>query len=128
MNVTPWRVAQPDFPDKLLGIVMSTYYGGRCEVRIRREVARVLYCDFLSMYPTVSSLMGLWEFARARGVQWRDATEEVRALVDRLQIGDLQRPGFWRGLAVLVKLRPDDDVLPVRARYDPASRASASTT
>ena len=123
MNVTPWRVAQPDFPDQLLGIVMSTYYGGRSEVRIRREVARVPYCDFLSMYPTVSSLMGLWEFARARGVQWRDATEEVRALVDRLQIEDLQRPGFWRGLAVLVKLRPDDDVLPVRARYEPKAQS-----
>ena len=53
MNVAPWRVPQPDFPDHLLGLIMSTYYGGRSEVRIRRQVVRVLYCDFLSMYPTV---------------------------------------------------------------------------
>ena len=34
---------------------MSTYYGGRSEVRMRRMAVRVLYCDFLSMYPTVST-------------------------------------------------------------------------
>ena len=97
---------------------MSTYYGGRSEVRIRREVARVLYCDFLSMYPTVGTLMGLWHFVTAREVTWHAATGEVRRLVANLQIGDLQRPEFWRALAILVKLEPDDDVLPIRARFD----------
>ena len=118
MNVAPWRVQQPDFPDHLLGLIMSTYYGGRSEVRIRRQVVRVQYCDFLSMYPTDSSLMGLWRFARAKGVSWHDATKEIRDLVEHLCIDDLQNPEFWRGLAVLVKLRPSGDVLPVRARYE----------
>jgi hypothetical protein len=117
MAVRPWRVAQPAFPDKLTGIIMSTYYGGRSEVHIRRQVVRVLYCDFLSMYPTVSTLMGLWRFVTAKGTRFENATAEVRALVAGLQIGDLQRPEFWRDLAVLVKVKPHGDLLPVRARY-----------
>ena len=117
MGVQPWRVTQPRFPDALTGIVMSTYYGGRSEVRIRRSPVRVLYCDFLSMYPTVSTLMGLWKFVTAEGLQWQSATAEVRELIDRLQIGDLQWPEFWRQLAVLVKVKPQGDILPVRARY-----------
>ena len=49
-----------------MGIIMSTYYGGRSEVRFRRvRIAQVLYCDFLSMYPTVCTLMGLWRFVIA---------------------------------------------------------------
>lgn len=117
MGVRPWRLSQPDFPERLTGIVMSTYYGGRSEVRIRRAPVRVLYCDFLSMYPTVSTLMGLWRFVTAEGTTWVDATAEVRRMVAGLQIGDLQAPAFWRDLAVLVKVRPQGDLLPVRARY-----------
>src|SRR5262249_16217387 len=46
MGIEPWQQAQPDFPLHLLGIIMSTYYGGRAEVHLRREVTRMLYCDF----------------------------------------------------------------------------------
>src|SRR5262249_16863893 len=31
MGVKPWRELQPGFPLELLGIIMSTYYGGRSE-------------------------------------------------------------------------------------------------
>jgi hypothetical protein len=41
---------------------MSSYFGGRAEVHIRRTVVQTLYCDFASMYPTVCTLMGLWWF------------------------------------------------------------------
>jgi hypothetical protein len=78
MNIRPWREMQPDFPDELTGILMSTYYGGRSEVHSRRTVTQVLYCDFLSMYPTVCTLMGLWRFVIAKGVEWHDSTTETR--------------------------------------------------
>jgi hypothetical protein len=31
MNVKPWRQVQPDFPPKLIGHILSSYYGGRAE-------------------------------------------------------------------------------------------------
>src|SRR5262249_26552445 len=41
MGIQPWRELQPDFPRELLGIIMSSYYGGRSEVHCRRQIARV---------------------------------------------------------------------------------------
>jgi hypothetical protein len=62
MNIRPWRELQRDMPNELIGLIMSTYFGGRAEVHLRRMISQVLYCDFLSMYPTVCTLMGLWRF------------------------------------------------------------------
>ena len=95
MGVRPFREVQPDFPPHLTGVIMSTYFGGRAEVRWRREIRQVLYCDFLSMYPTVCTLMGLWRFVIAQGMEWSDATEKIRALVNSISLDDLQRPEFW---------------------------------
>lgn len=46
---------------------IGTYFGGR-SVRIRRQTRQVILCDFLSMYPTVCTLMGLWRFVIAEGM------------------------------------------------------------
>src|ERR1019366_8434969 len=39
MGIQPWRELQPDFPDQLIGLIMSTYYGGRSEGHLRRIVS-----------------------------------------------------------------------------------------
>lgn len=117
IGVRGWREMQPDFPPALLGKIMGTYFGGRTEVHQRRVKTQVVYCDFTSMYPTVSTLMGLWRFVIAKGVKWRDATAETRAFVERITLADLQRPATWRRLHVIVQIEPDSDVLPLRAKY-----------
>ncbi len=117
MGIKPWTDLQPDFPPELLGAIMSSYYGGRSEVRIRREPVQVLYCDFLSMYPTVCTLMGLWRFAIAEGVRWFDATNEVQQLLESATLEDLQKPETWPKLQTLVRVKPQADVFPVRGRY-----------
>ena len=117
MGVKPWRQLQPDFPPEMIGKIISTYYGGRAEVNIRREKRQVLYCDFLSMYPTVCTLMGLWRFVIANGVTPKPATAETQALLDRITPGDMMDKASWNNLTTLVQLRPADDILPVRARY-----------
>ena len=117
MGVGRWLRLQRDFPPELTGKIMSTYYGGRSEVRLRRTVTRVLYCDFLSMYPTVCSLMDLWQFVIAKGVSWTDATDEVRALLGRVTLDVIQDRRTWAMLSTIVKVVPDDDLFPVRAHY-----------
>lgn len=117
MGIAPWREVQPDFPPEMLGHILSSYYGGRSEIRIRREVRQVILCDFLSMYPTVCTLMGLWRFVTASGMTWRDATEETRDFLARVTLADLQSPDLWQGLATLVRVQPDADIFPVRAAY-----------
>jgi hypothetical protein len=117
MGVRPWRELQPDFPNALMGAIMSSYFGGRAEVHVRREVRQVLYCDFLSMYPTVCTLMGLWRFVIAKEIRWRDSTEEAIRFLNEVTLADLRDPATWPRLTTLVQLAPDDDVVPVRAPY-----------
>jgi hypothetical protein len=50
MGIKPWRQMQCDFDPKIIGAIMSSYFGGRAEVRRRREIVQALYCDFASMY------------------------------------------------------------------------------
>jgi hypothetical protein len=124
MNVVPWRQAQPDFPPEMIGRIMSTYYGGRAEVHIRREITPVIHCDFLSMYPTVCTLMGLWRYVIAAGITTRDATAEIRELVASCERDELRDPAAWRELDCIVQVSPDEDIFPVRAQYQPDQPAT----
>ncbi len=117
MNVSRWRKLQDDFSPALIGKIMSTYYGGRSEVHLRRMICRVIYCDFLSMYPTVCGLMGLWRYVTAQGMTPRDATADVRELLAAISLNDLQHQETWQKLLTIVRIRPRGDILPVRAKY-----------
>ncbi len=118
MGIEPLLACQPDIDRSIFGKTMCGYYGGRAEVRIRREVREVIYVDFKSMYPTVNSLMGLWDFVIADGMSWHDTTTETQEFLNRVTDSDLQKPDTWLGLRTIVRIKPDGDVLPVRAKYD----------
>lgn len=125
MGIRSWQKMQPDFPSQMLANIMGSYFGGRAEVRIRRQIRQVIHCDFLSMYPTVCTLMNLWPFVRGDGMTWRDSTNETRALLDGIDISSLQSPDFWPRLTTIVRVVPDADIFPVRAAY---TANGASTT
>lgn len=127
MGVGRWRKLQPDFPPKMIANILGAYFGGRSEVRIRRDLRQVMLCDFLSMYPTVCVLMGLWRFVVAQGVQCRDSTAEARQLLAEVDLGDLQSPGFWRQLTTLVRVAPNEDIFPVRANYSGEAQTTIGT-
>jgi hypothetical protein len=118
MGIAPLLQCQPDFPRCLFGKIMSAYYGGRAEVHWRRTIKRVLYCDFKSMYPTVNALMGLWSFVIGDGLRWRDGTVEARNLLDAADAETFRAPEAWWALRMIVRVRPDNDLFPVRAKYD----------
>ena len=117
MGIVPILKRQSDFPREILGKAMSAYFGGRTGCHIRRTPVPVLYCDFLSMYPTVNSLMGLWAHVITERIELVEDTEAVYALVEQLGPEDLLRPETWQKLAVLVEVEPDGEILPIRARY-----------
>jgi hypothetical protein len=117
MGIRPWRQVQPDFDPAVIGAIMSSYFGGRSEVHRRREIVRTIYCDFASMYPTVCTLMGLWQFVIANGMDTEDATERTQLFLDTIDVSTLGDPFVWRDLTVLVQLQADADIFPVRARY-----------
>ena len=118
MGIKPFLGCAPHFDRAHLGEILCAYYGGRAEVRNRRVIREVLYCDFKSMYPTVNSLMGLWDFVVADGMGIEDTTQDTRAFLKAVTLADLREPATWRKLCVLVRVKPDDDLFPVRAEYD----------
>ncbi len=111
--------------DEDLGHAMAAYFGGRAEVRIRRTPVPVRYVDFTSMYPTVFSLVGLWRHVVADGFGAADATGDARALLERIDRDSLLDPAAWRELAgVFCRVRPDGDLLPLRAPYGGGAAAA----
>lgn len=99
------------------GFATSTYFGGRTECRIRKSVVPVTYVDFLSMYPTCNTLMGLWDFLTAETIEVHDATQETQKFLEEVTSEDLFNPATWKQLATIVEVIPFGDVLPTRTKY-----------
>jgi hypothetical protein len=122
MGILPILERQPDFPKRYLGHAASAFFGGRTSAHIRKVAVPVVYVDFLSMYPTVNSLMGLWPFVIAREVRIVEHSQvEIRELLNNISIQNLFDPETWKHFRAFVKLIPDGDILPSRAKYSATS-------
>ncbi len=106
------------FPDELTGQIMSCYFGGRTECKIRKTPTKVDFLDFLSMYPTVCTLQNLWRYVISDKIQYDDATQEILKFVDEFTLEKLQDREIWKKLPAIVLVEPDDDVLPIRAKFE----------
>ncbi len=78
---------------------------------------KVVHTDFTAMYPTVNTLMGHFDLLTAERVEAVDVTREVQDLLEAVTLNQCFEPAFWKKLDCLVLVRPDGDILPVRARY-----------
>ena len=119
MNIHSFLELNPDFSEDILGYVMSSYYGGRTEVRIRNKPVRVSYLDFTSMYPTVYSLLQLDKFLKAKRIDFYENTQDVKLFINNLTVEDFRKPEEWQRneMHSIVKIRPNEDILPVRMSY-----------
>ncbi|WP_231591692.1 DNA polymerase [Methanosarcina sp. WH1] len=117
LGVKPFLEMNPDFPDSAIGNMMTSYFGGRTECKIRKEPTKVTVLDFTSMYPTVTMEMNLWKYIIAESLEIQDITEETREFISKLKLSDLQKQDTWKKLVVMVKIQPDNDNLPVRMDY-----------
>lgn len=121
MNIPPILKRQ-DFPLRYLGYAQTAFYGGRASAHVRKVPVPVVYCDFLSMYPTVNSLMSLWEFVIAKRIRVvRNCRKQIQALLQSLDLDRMFDPSIWPDLTAFVRVIPDGDILPVRAQYSDES-------
>lgn len=123
MGIEPILKRQPDFPKKYLGYAQSAFFGGRTSAHIRKVPMPIVYTDFLSMYPTVNSLMKLWRFVIAREIRIVEHCEsKIIRFLEQLRAADLFKPETWEHMPAFVKVIPNGDILPCRSRYNVASR------
>jgi hypothetical protein len=73
--------------------------------------------DFSSQYPTINSLLGNPDVLIADSLSFEDATDEVRAFVAQITLDDCFKQRNWRKMKFFARIRPADDVVPVRAEY-----------
>ena len=117
IGIRPFMELNPSFPKDILGYLMSAYYGGRAEVKIRKMPVKVTVLDFLSMYPTMFNITDLYEFLIAKRVDAVDDTQNVRELIEKIKLEDLQDPDILKSLNVIVEILPEGDILPIRTKY-----------
>jgi hypothetical protein len=110
-----------DLGRELYGYAMSGYHGGRAECRIRITPVPVVHTDFLSQYPTVSVLLGLWEILTAERLTTMEVTEAAQRMLDCASSDIYLAPQPWRGLRWFGEIIPNGDVLPVRSTYQKSS-------
>jgi hypothetical protein len=124
MEIKPILQRQRNIPRAFLGHAQSAFFGGRTSAHIRKVPVPVVYTDFLSMYPTVNSLMDLWRFVTARKITvvencQREITDFLQELTGN--VADLFMPQKWKNLTAFVQIIPGGDVLPSRGRYNAES-------
>jgi hypothetical protein len=118
MGIPPILERQPDFPKRYLGYAQSAFFGGRTSAHIRKVPVPVVYTDFLSMYPTVNSLMDLWSFVTAREIGIIEHCQaEIETFLRHVAADHLFNPATWKQLTAFVRIIPDGNILPSRGRY-----------
>jgi len=119
MGIKPILERQPTFPKEYIGYSQSAFFGGRASAHIRNVPLPVVYTDFLSMYPTVNSLMGLWGFVVAEKIDIIEhCGTEIEEFLRRVTPDDLFKPDTWKQLTGFVRIIPAGDMLPSRGQYN----------
>jgi len=105
---------------------MQGYFGGRAECHIRKINVPILKLDFLSQYPTVNTLENNWEILTAESVSYPECTGEIcnflRSVEPRKWLDKCFEREIWPQLRFFALVRPDKDIFPVRAPYNPNDR------
>jgi hypothetical protein len=119
LGVTPFLKQNPSFDYRVCGAFMEALYGGRSEVRVRREIVEGVLPDFKSQYSSVNSLMGLQDLMIAERVlpRFGGPNDEAAHFLRSVTLGDLKRKETWRRLRGVARIKPDGDILSVRTLY-----------
>jgi hypothetical protein len=104
-------------PPRINGIAMQASAGGRAECVIRRTPIPCTYVDFHAQFPAVSHRLGCRELVCAESLEFPDFTTGARQLVERASLDDCFRRKFWKGLRWFALVEPNDDVVPIRAKF-----------
>jgi hypothetical protein len=106
-----------EITDAQLAQSMGAFYGPRVEVRVRHVPVPVSLVDFASQYSNVARLSHLWSLLTSERIVAADATDEVRSLLEPVELADVLDPELWPQLVGVALVRPQGDLLPTRAWF-----------
>ena len=118
-KIRPFLEKNDKFPKEVLGHLLGCYFGGRVEVRIRKQPTRVTYLDLTSTYPSLFCLMNMYQFLIAEKIETAHTKKETQELLDKITLDDISKEETWKGLVTICKVKPDGRmILPVRSAYE----------
>ena len=118
LNIRSLLEKNPEFSKEIMGNLMSAYYGGRVETRIRKTPVPVTYLDYTSTYPTLFSLMDMYSFLTAEKIETTDTTRQTQKFLDGITLQGISQKDTWKQLATICKTVPDGSmIVPVRSGY-----------
>ena len=106
LGIRPFLQNNSEFPKEILGFLMSSYYGGRTEVRIRKKPIRGSYLDFTSMYPSMFVLMEMNQFLTSEKISFEHTREKTQELLDKITPEDVSGKDFWGNITTICKVNP----------------------
>jgi hypothetical protein len=106
-----------NMPQRIHAIAMQAASAGRAECTIRRTSLPIVYIDFHAQFPAVSSLLDCSEILRSERLEFAEFTARARELVERATLNDCFRPEFWKHLRWYALVEPQEDVVPLRAKF-----------
>ena len=118
LNIKPLLEKDSDFSKEIMGNLMSAYYGGKVETRIRKTPVPVTYLDCTSTYPTLFSLMNMYSFLIAEKIETSITTEKTQKFLDEITLQDISDKETWKYLTTICKVVPDGNmIVPIRCSY-----------
>ena len=104
-------------PTEITARFMASYYGGLSGVLFRLLPREVIHCDFKSEYSTVNAWMQLQDLLLAERIELRFNSKEARDFLETVTLDDLKKPGAGLKLRGIAKIKPRNDILPVRGEF-----------
>ena len=118
LNIKPLLEKNPDFSKEVMGHLMSAFYAGRVETRIRKTPVPVTYLDCTNTYPTLFCLMGMYQFLTAEKIEESVTTGQIQKFLDEVTLQDVSKKETWKNLATICKIISDGNmIVPVRSGY-----------
>jgi hypothetical protein len=117
MGLRPPRAGTSALCHERTAQAQAAFYGQRMEAVIRHVPVPVVLVDFSSQYAVVAHLLGLWGLVTAERVLDREATEQVRQLLERVTLEDVLNQGTWPQLVGFALVEPEGDWLTRRAYF-----------
>jgi hypothetical protein len=116
MGITPPQ-EKLNIPDKINGLAMQSFFAGRAECTITRTSLPITYVDFHSQFPGASKLLDCAEILRAESQDFVDFSVEAREMMESATLQQCFRGDFWKQLRWFALVEPNDDVVPMRAKF-----------
>ena len=96
LNIKPLLEKNPDFSKEILGNMMTAFYAGRVETRIRKTPVPVTYLDCTSTYPTMFLLMEMYQYLTAEKIEHSVTTQQTQKFLDGVTLQDVSQKETWR--------------------------------